>query len=400
MDALLNGPFGRVPLSSIPLTIGRLPDNLLVINDPKTSSRHAEIRQGAEGYTLTDLGSMNGTFVNEQQLASKEPRTLHPGDVIRIGDTRFTYELNNSDRMQPIEPTMFAGQVQDPALTPTIAVPPVSPTPVLAQEAAGQEIASGTSSGAHSSSSQASSSASPNTAYGMGMGSSVREEHQQEYQRQPYVPYIPPNQPVQGQSAYPQSSQPLPQQPMYGQPGQQGYFQQPMYGQPQGFQGYPQQASYGQQGYQMPQYGTVPVPAVGAQPRRKRMLPLIAAIVGGLVVLALILGGVYFAVRSTPTKTLTTFCSDIQSGNYQGAYSQFSARIRESGTEATFENSFKTALAARKGLKGCAVGDVSDDGSIGNGVMTWVFNDSGPSAVFKTTLLDENGTWKIDNLTQ
>ena len=390
MDALLIGPSGRVPLSSTPLTIGRLPDNHLVITDPKASSRHAEIRQNADGYTLTDLGSMNGTFVNEQQLVSKEPRTLHPGDVIRIGDTRYTYELSDSDRMSPIEPTVFAGKVQDPALTPTIAVPPVSPTPVLAQEAA-----SATPSGTPSSSPQVSSSASPNTAYGMGMGGSVREEHQQEYQRQPYVPYMPPNQPVQGQAAYPQSPQPLPQQPMYGQPVPQGYFQQPMYSQPQGFQGYPQQVPYGQPG----SYGPVPVPTTGTQ-RRNRTLPLIAAIVGGLVVLGLIIGGIYFAVRSTPTKTLTTFCSDIQSGNYQGAYSQFSARIRESGTEATFENSFKTAFAARKGLKGCAVGDVSDDGSIGNGVMTWVFNDSGPSAVFKTTLFDENGTWKIDNLAQ
>ena len=396
MDALLIGPFGRVPLSSTLLTIGRLPDNQLVITDPKASSRHAEIRQDADGYTLTDLGSMNGTFVNEQQLVSKEPHTLNSGDVIRIGDTRFTYELNDPDRMLPIEPTMFAGKIQDPALTPTIAVPPVSPTPVLAQEGARQEVASGTSSGtpADPSSSQASSSASPNTAYGMGMGSNVREEHQQEYQRQPYVPYMSPNQPLQGQAAYPQSpQQPLPQQPMYGQPGPQGYFQQPMYGQPQGFQGYPQQVPFGQPG----SYGSVPVATTVTQ-RRNRTLPLIAAIVGGLVVLALIIGGVYFAVRSTPTKTLTTFCNDIQSGNYQGAYDQFSAGVREANTESAFATSTKAVVTAGGGLKACTIADVSDDGSIGTGLMTWVPNKNGSAASFDTTLIDENGTWKIDSL--
>lgn len=403
MDALLNGPFGRVTLSSTPLTIGRLPDNHLVITDPKTSSRHAEIRQDAGGYTLTDLGSMNGTFVNEQQLVSKEPRTLHPGDVIRIGDTRFTYEV---DRPDQIEPTVYAGQVNDPAYTPTIASPPVSPTPVLSREAAVQEATSVIP--PVSANPQSSSSASPNTAYGMGMSGGVREENQQEYQRQPYVPYMPPNQPVpssqsavQGQPAYPQPSQPLPQQPMYGQPGPQGYFQSPMYRQPQGQQGqqgYPQQALYGQQGYQMPQYGTVPVPAVGTQPRRNRTLPLIAAIVGGLVVLAIILGVVYFAVRSTPTKTLTTFCNDIQSGNYQGAYDQFSAGVREANAESAFATSTKAVVTAGGGLKACTIADVSDDGSIGTGVMTWVPNKNGSAAAFDTTLIDENGTWKIDSL--
>lgn len=378
MDALLNGPFGRVPLSSTPLTIGRLPDNHLVIQDPKTSSRHAEIRQdatgatGVVGYTLTDSGSTNGTFVNEQQLVSHEPYKLNPGDVIRIGDTRFTYEVHDATQ---VEPTVSDGQRNNPAYMPTVVAPPISPMPVLPQEP--------------SPSSQPLPSA--NTAYGMGMSGSAHEESQQDYQHQSYIPYMPPNQQVPSS----QSSPSYQAQP--GQPMQPEYPQPPQYGQPPG---YPQQPMYGQQGYQMPQYGTVPVPAVSMQPRRKRTLAIVSTIVGAVVVLAVILGVVYFAVRSTPTKTLNTFCNDIQSNNYQGAYDQFSARIRESGTEASFESAFKTALAARRGLKGCAVGNVNDDGSIGNGVMTWVFNDSGPSAVFKTTLLDENGTWKIDNLAQ
>ncbi len=121
MDASLNGPFGRVTLSPDTLTIGRLPGNKLVLNDAKSSSRHAEIRPEGNGYTITDMGSTNGTFVNEQQLRPNEPRPINTGDTIRIGDTRFSYE--SSDAAQ-IGPTVYADAV--PGYDPTVAVPPPS----------------------------------------------------------------------------------------------------------------------------------------------------------------------------------------------------------------------------------------------------------------------------------
>ena len=163
-------------------------------------------------------------------------------------------------------------------------------------------------------------------------------------------------------------------------------------------QGYQQPPMYGQQGYQQPPYGTVPVPAAGAQSRPRRISALVAASIGIVVVLAVISGFGYFALRSTPTKTLTTFCSDIQSGNYQGAYDQFSAGVREANTESAFATSTKAVMTAGGGLKACTIADVSDDGSIGTGVMTWVPNKSGTAAAFDTTLVDENGAWKIDSL--
>jgi len=121
MDASLNGPFGRITLSPDTLTIGRIPDNKLVLNDSKASSRHAEIRPTNNGYTITDMGSTNGTFVNEQQLRPNEPRQLNTGDTIRIGDTRIHYE--SSDAAQ-IGPTVYAEQGATPAYDPTVAVPP------------------------------------------------------------------------------------------------------------------------------------------------------------------------------------------------------------------------------------------------------------------------------------
>lgn len=91
MDAALLGPSGRTVLGSNVCTIGRAPDNQLVISDPKASSHHAEIRPTGQGYTIIDLGSTNGTFVNDQLLVRNMPRPLNQGDTIRIGDVAFTY---------------------------------------------------------------------------------------------------------------------------------------------------------------------------------------------------------------------------------------------------------------------------------------------------------------------
>ena len=96
MEASLNSPNGRTQLTANTLTIGRSPDNQFVIQDAQASSHHAEIRPDAQGYVLTDLGSTNGTFVNEQRLSPRVPRLLISGEVIRIGSTSLTYEIAGS----------------------------------------------------------------------------------------------------------------------------------------------------------------------------------------------------------------------------------------------------------------------------------------------------------------
>lgn len=99
MDVALHGPSGRTLLGPSVLTIGRAQSNQLVINDPKASSRHAEIHPAGQGYTIIDLGSMNGTFVNDQRLNSGTPRQLNQGDAIRIGDTTLTYIVSGAQGM-------------------------------------------------------------------------------------------------------------------------------------------------------------------------------------------------------------------------------------------------------------------------------------------------------------
>ena len=59
------------------------------LEDPFASSRHARLlRQGAI-VVIEDLGSTNGTYLNEELLTGPQP--LHAGDRVRIGDSEFTY---------------------------------------------------------------------------------------------------------------------------------------------------------------------------------------------------------------------------------------------------------------------------------------------------------------------
>jgi hypothetical protein len=60
------------------------------LNDPFASSRHARVVLQGSAVILEDLGSTNGTYLNEELLAGLTP--LHHGDRVRIGDSEFTYE--------------------------------------------------------------------------------------------------------------------------------------------------------------------------------------------------------------------------------------------------------------------------------------------------------------------
>jgi hypothetical protein len=59
------------------------------LEDPFASSQHARIERQGSVLVLEDLGSTNGTFLNEEPLRGIQP--LHHGDRIRIGDSEFSY---------------------------------------------------------------------------------------------------------------------------------------------------------------------------------------------------------------------------------------------------------------------------------------------------------------------
>ena len=59
------------------------------LEDPFASSRHAKLTPQGGIVVLEDLGSTNGTYLNEELLSGPQP--LHQGDRVRIGDSEFTY---------------------------------------------------------------------------------------------------------------------------------------------------------------------------------------------------------------------------------------------------------------------------------------------------------------------
>jgi len=74
------------------VAIGRGESNDVVLDkDSLVSRRHALIEQKGDSFTIRDLGSTNGTYVNGNPLREKEERTLKPGDVIRTGNTEFSF---------------------------------------------------------------------------------------------------------------------------------------------------------------------------------------------------------------------------------------------------------------------------------------------------------------------
>lgn len=76
----------EVVLGCSPVLIGRKYDNDIVIGDTSVSRRHALVIDSLEGYTLLDLGSSNGTFLNDRDIGDHEC-LLSDGDVIRLADS-------------------------------------------------------------------------------------------------------------------------------------------------------------------------------------------------------------------------------------------------------------------------------------------------------------------------
>jgi hypothetical protein len=70
------------------VSIGRSRSCDLRLPGGDASRRHAEIEGGPDGFTISDLGSTNGTFVNDRRI---QQHALQPGDRIEIGNSMITF---------------------------------------------------------------------------------------------------------------------------------------------------------------------------------------------------------------------------------------------------------------------------------------------------------------------
>jgi hypothetical protein len=69
-------------------TSGRHPDSDIFLDDVTVSRRHAEFHRGSGGFTVRDVGSLNGTYVNRERV---ESATLSNGDEVQIGKFRLVF---------------------------------------------------------------------------------------------------------------------------------------------------------------------------------------------------------------------------------------------------------------------------------------------------------------------
>ena len=69
-------------------TSGRHPDSDIFLDDVTVSRRHAEFHRGVNAFTVRDVGSLNGTYVNRERV---ESATLSNGDEVQIGKFRLMF---------------------------------------------------------------------------------------------------------------------------------------------------------------------------------------------------------------------------------------------------------------------------------------------------------------------
>lgn len=117
--------------------IGKGPQNDIILTDPSVSGTHAKINFIEGQFFLTDLGSRNGTLLNEMRVG--EQRELHHGDLIKMGHCAITFRLKEAETTLSMPRTTLLDPNAPPA--PPNAPPPPR-TPPLTEDALAAAVAS------------------------------------------------------------------------------------------------------------------------------------------------------------------------------------------------------------------------------------------------------------------
>jgi pSer/pThr/pTyr-binding forkhead associated (FHA) protein len=115
--------------------IGKGAHNHIILADASVSSTHAKIAFINDVYTLSDLGSRNGTFLNDARIT--EPRELHHGDRVKMGHCILTFRIEGADETLVMKVSAVAAH-RPPPPTP----PPAPVSPAITEEALAQALVS------------------------------------------------------------------------------------------------------------------------------------------------------------------------------------------------------------------------------------------------------------------
>ncbi len=77
-----------LPADADVVGVGRSPESDVFLDDVTVSRRHAEFRRGADGWSVRDVGSLNGTYVNRVRV---DDQRLAGGDEVQVGKFRFVF---------------------------------------------------------------------------------------------------------------------------------------------------------------------------------------------------------------------------------------------------------------------------------------------------------------------
>ncbi len=108
-------------LNEATITLGRVSDNMLQIEDASVSSYHAQLTVGEGGdYVLRDLGSTNGTLLNGKEIAEGDDHRLQDGDKIVFGKIDADYVSENPADARPLpQAEEVAAVVADTSVRPS-----------------------------------------------------------------------------------------------------------------------------------------------------------------------------------------------------------------------------------------------------------------------------------------
>lgn len=126
------GPTGRqlVAIAGIRVLVGAAPSNDVVLDDPAVSRLHAVLERLGPAWTIRDVGSRNGTFVNGERLGGE--RRLRPGDELQVGRVRLLLRGPTgagSATETLAEPPRLTGRERDVLSSCAARSPPPAPSP-------------------------------------------------------------------------------------------------------------------------------------------------------------------------------------------------------------------------------------------------------------------------------